>query len=74
VLISTAQVSNLDKVCPIVQTVRQALPKESVIALGGSVLGDHDEVKEKTGVDIVTSSIRDAINCYKERAKAQSKQ
>lgn len=61
VLISCARRETLKTATETIQTIRAALPKGPVIALGGAVLDDADDLKEQTGVDIVTSSAKDAV-------------
>ncbi|GFE49433.1 hypothetical protein So717_11860 [Roseobacter cerasinus] len=63
VLISCARLESLETVAETVQTLRMAPISDPVIALGGAVLADGDiaDLQERTGVDVVTKSVKEAI-------------
>jgi methanogenic corrinoid protein MtbC1 len=61
VLITCARRETLETAAKTVQTIRKAALREPVIALGGAVQADEDEIKEQTGVDIVTNVAVEAV-------------
>ncbi len=61
ILITCARWETLESVTQTVQLVRKALPDGPVIALGGAIEAPAKEVKEKTGVDIVTNVAAEAV-------------
>ncbi|WP_298921888.1 cobalamin-dependent protein [uncultured Roseobacter sp.] len=64
ILISCARRETLETVCETVQTIRATLSDSPVIALGGGVLDEAENLKDRTGVDIVTRSVKDALAFY----------
>ncbi|MEM9638569.1 MAG: cobalamin B12-binding domain-containing protein, partial [Pseudomonadota bacterium] len=61
VLISCARREGLETVVETVQTIHAASVDSPIVALGGAVLADAEDLKERTGVDIVTSTAKDAV-------------
>lgn len=61
VMVSCARVETLESVDETVQVIRTASAKSPVIALGGAVLNDAEDLKERAGVDIVTNIVKDAV-------------
>ena len=61
VLITCARRETLETATKTVQTIRKAALRAPVIALGGAVQADEDEIKEQTGVDIVTNVAVEAV-------------
>lgn len=61
VLISCARSETLESAARTVQTVRKAVPEGPVIAVGGALRTDKNEVKNRTGADIVTNIAAEAV-------------
>ncbi|WP_299680894.1 hypothetical protein [uncultured Roseobacter sp.] len=61
VMISCARVETLETAAETVHTIRTSSIVQPVIALGGGVLDDAEDLKDQTGVDIVTSIAKDAV-------------
>lgn len=61
VMISCARRETLETVMETVQVIRTATNTGPVIALGGAVLDEADDLKKVTGVDIVTKTAKDAV-------------
>ncbi len=61
VLISCARSETLETVAETVHIIRTLTVDQPIIALGGAILDDADDLKDQTGVDIVTSSAKDAV-------------
>lgn len=61
VLISCSRIENIATVRETVATIRAVAPEGCVIALGGAIDADAGDLKESTGVDIVTNSAADAL-------------
>lgn len=61
VLITCARRETLETVGKTVQVIRKAALRGPVIALGGAVQADEDEIIEQTGVDIVTNVAVEAV-------------
>ncbi|WP_375227363.1 cobalamin B12-binding domain-containing protein [Roseobacter sp. S98] len=62
ILITCARAETLESVCRTVQTIRSAVGSDVVIAMGGAIDGDNRELKELTGVDIVTRRVAEAVS------------
>ncbi|WP_298844463.1 cobalamin-dependent protein [uncultured Roseobacter sp.] len=62
ILITCARTETLESVRRTVQTIRSAVGDDVVIAMGGAVNGDNRELREKTGVDIVTRRVAEAVS------------
>jgi hypothetical protein len=61
VLISCARSETLESAARTVQSVRKAVPEGPVIAVGGALRTDKNEVKNRTGADIVTNIAAEAV-------------
>ncbi|WP_299632511.1 B12-binding domain-containing protein [uncultured Roseobacter sp.] len=72
VLISCSRRETLETIKETVQVIRQ-VPMGPMIALGGAVMLDADDLKERTGVDIVTGTAKDAVAFCSKRAHALSR-
>lgn len=70
VLITCSRVENLENVRRTVQVLRPELKEGPMIALGGAVTGSEKNLKDQTGVDIVTSSASEAVAFCAKSAKA----
>lgn len=73
VLISCASKEGLERVRETVLCVRTSLASEPVIALGGAVCGSEPEIKEETGVDIVTCEAKEAVAFCVKRMSAPNR-
>ena len=71
VLITCSRAETLASVCETVHIVRATLPAGPVIALGGAMEAEKTTIMEKTGVDIVTSVAREAVEFCAKRGKVQ---
>ncbi|MBW4708284.1 cobalamin B12-binding domain-containing protein [Roseobacter sp. YSTF-M11] len=69
ILISCARLETLETVSETVQTIRATLSTGPVIALGGGVLDEVENLKERTGVDIVTNDAKDVVSFCSRRNK-----
>lgn len=72
VLISCARWETLESAANTVQTIRKAVAKPPLIALGGALTTPADTVIERTGVDIVTSVAEEAVAICARRVKSQN--
>ncbi|MGZ2259816.1 cobalamin B12-binding domain-containing protein [Roseobacter sp. A03A-229] len=70
VMISCARRETLETVAETVHIIRTSSIEQPVIALGGAVLDDMEDVKDQAGVDIVTSTAKDAVAFCSKRGKA----
>ena len=61
ILITCSRTENLEIVSTTVQTIRNAAQEGCIVALGGVIVSGNTELKELTGVDIVTSRAADAV-------------
>lgn len=73
VLVTCSSSLTLETVTQTVLSIRNALPNGPVIALGGALSVDTEQAKEQTGVDIVTSTARDAVAFCAKRNRALSR-
>ena len=71
VLITCARLETLESVAHTVQLIRKALPDGPIIALGGAVEGPAKELKEKTGVDLVTNVAAEAVGFCSEHINSE---
>lgn len=71
VLITCARLETLESVAQTVQLVRKALPDGPIIALGGAIEVSANELKEKTGVDIVTNVAAEAVGFCNEHINSE---
>lgn len=69
VLITCARAETLEYAQQVVQTIRTTLKDGPVIAVGGALQVDKEEVKERTGADIVTSIAAEAVAYCSKHAK-----
>lgn len=73
ILFSCSRPDALESIAKLVKRIRAFETDAPPIALGGIVLELTDRVKEKTGVDLVTSDVRVAFKlCEKKRHKTKS--
>jgi hypothetical protein len=70
-LITAARYETLESVARAVQVLRAELKIAPTIALGGSVVEREKNLKDLTGVDIVTSSAAEAVAFCAKSARAQ---
>ncbi len=61
VMISCSRPGALERVRQTVLSVRTATPIMPAIAMGGAIRGDADDLRKRTGVDIVTNSAEKAL-------------
>ena len=71
VLISCAQMRGLETIAQNVNSIRQATDPAPAIALGGAIRGDIEDIRKKTGVDLVTKSAKDLVGFFAQRRKAK---
>lgn len=72
VLITCARRESLESASETVQTVRNAVTPNPVIALGGAIKMKKEAVIERTSVDIVTSAVEEAVSLTAERRRSQT--
>lgn len=73
VMFSCSRTDSLETIAKMVKRIRTELNGAPPIALGGLVLDLTDRVKEKTGVDLVTSDVRVAFKlCDRKKQKNRS--
>lgn len=70
ILFTCARVVGLESIGKSVLTLRNAMPKPPVIAVGGAVKAHKDIVQEITGADLVTTQVKDVIAFCAQRRKA----
>lgn len=71
ILITCGRRETLESVAQTVQIIRKTLPGGPVIAVGGAVSLDKSEVKELTGVDIVTNVAAEAVTFAGKHIRSQ---
>lgn len=69
VMISCSRNESLEMIREMVQSIRSAVSDAPMIALGGAVMLDTDDLQEQTGVDIVTGNAKDAAAACLKRAR-----
>jgi len=73
IMFSCSRTDSLATIAQMVKGIRSDMNGTPPIALGGLVLELTDRIKEKTGVDLVTSDVRVAFKlCDKKRQKTKS--
>ncbi|WP_300038332.1 cobalamin-dependent protein [uncultured Roseobacter sp.] len=70
ILITCARSETLESARRTVQTIRSAAGNGTVVALGGAIEGDEEELKDLTGVDIVTRRVAEAVSFCMARSAA----
>lgn len=73
-LFSCSRVAGLESVAQTVKKIRSAVDPVPVIALGGALVGDSQQILEDTGVDLVTKAAKDVVGLFTRRRKAQGTQ
>jgi methanogenic corrinoid protein MtbC1 len=61
ILITCSRRETLESVANTVHTIRQAVPRSTLLAVGGAIKMKNDDVMEMTGTDIVTSDAEEAL-------------
>jgi methanogenic corrinoid protein MtbC1 len=69
ILITCARRETLESVANTVQTIRNAVSNGPLVALGGALQMQKEDVIERTGVDIVTKVAEEAVALCTKRAK-----
>ncbi|MEX0310713.1 MAG: cobalamin B12-binding domain-containing protein [Tateyamaria sp.] len=70
VLFSCARAAALETVRRTVTRIKSAVDPVPVLAAGGGVCGQADEIRDQTGVDLVTNTAKDVVGFTTKRAKA----
>lgn len=70
VLFSCARGAALEYVARTVNKIRNLAAAPPVLALGGPIKGNANEIKEHTGIDLVTNSAKDVMSFCAKRQKA----
>lgn len=73
VLFSCAGIGALATVRETVQNITNAVRRAPIFALGGSIVSQENGIKERTGVDIMTSNILDVVEVCRDRRSSQSR-
>ena len=73
ILFSCARPEALETVSKTIKRIRRSMDPAPVIALGGAVRGDIDQMALITGVDLVTNAAKDVVGLCTKRLKALTK-
>jgi hypothetical protein len=73
VLFTAARLETLEVVQRTVKKIKTALAATPVLALGGSLRGNIEGFREKTGVDLVTNTAKDVVSFTTKRCKSLAK-
>ncbi|MEM6340458.1 MAG: hypothetical protein AAF729_04875 [Pseudomonadota bacterium] len=70
VLFSCARLAALETITKTVKSLRSSVEPVPVLALGGPLSGKADGIREKTGVDLVTNTVKEVVAVCTKRCKA----